>query len=87
MQVSSSSHFDKNLVKLYKSDSSYKAKVAKTVKELVNLNPATPGSIMIHKLSGTENYSISVDMSIRIVCRWRQNEIFLSDIGKHEDVY
>ena len=85
MRLSSSSLFDRSLYKLVKKDRKYKARVEKTLEHLVD--QAMSNSLRLHKLSGSDNFSISVDMDIRIVFSWDRGEILLLNIGKHEDVY
>lgn len=88
MQIVSSKRFDRNLSKLYDSDSFYKEKVSKVLKNLITPNALLYSrSSRLHKLRGSEIYSVSVDMSIRIIFQINGNEINLLNIGKHEDVY
>lgn len=44
-------------------------------------------SLRWHKLEGSRYYSISVDMSVRIIVAIDEDEIYLLRIGKHEEVY
>lgn len=44
-------------------------------------------SFRLHKLIGQENYSISVDMKIRIIIHLDEDKIFLLRIGNHKQVY
>jgi len=57
-------------------------KVLRLIRENIN-HP----SLRLHKLSGSKHYSISVDMSIRIIAKIDHNVVYLLEIGKHEEVY
>lgn len=60
-------------------------RISKTLKLLLE-NPEHP-SLRLHKVSGTNNYSIYVDMSIRIILHIKGEFIYLLRIGSHDDVY
>jgi len=81
-----SKRFEKDLSKLLKSNPRLEKKVEKTLNLLIK-NPKYP-SLRLHKLSGLgENYSISVDMNIRIIINIEDGKIFLLRIGSHDEVY
>lgn len=80
-----SSKFDQDVRKLTRYDQKYKAKLQKTI-NLLELKVDQP-SLRLHKLSGTNFYSVSIDKSIRIILSIEGNNVFLMKIGKHEDVY
>jgi mRNA-degrading endonuclease YafQ of YafQ-DinJ toxin-antitoxin module len=61
------------------------AQVTKTL-VLLGVNLLYP-SLRLHKLSGTQNYSVSVNMSIRIIFHKDQDYLYLLRIGTHEEVY
>lgn len=83
-QVFFSERFKKDYRKLLKKNPQIKLKVAKQIKTLSG-NP-THKSLRVHKIS--ENiWSLSVDMSIRILFYIRGNIIFCTRIGTHDDVY
>ena len=84
-QLHSSEKFILESSQIFKKNSSYRKKVAKTLK-LLSSNFTHP-SLRHHKLGGTKHYSISVDKSIRIIFSIENNDIYLLRIGKHEDVY
>jgi len=84
MTIYPSRQFLKDLKSLYK-DSRYQTKVKKIL-YLLQQNPNHP-SLRLHKLSGTNNYSISVDMSIRIIINIDSDNIYLLRIGPHQLVY
>jgi addiction module RelE/StbE family toxin len=81
--------FIKKLAKFIKKNSKLKQKIAKTF-ELLEKNPFHP-SLRLHKLQGKlkDFYTISVDMKIRILIDIYidEKEIFLLDIGFHDDIY
>ncbi|KKU99461.1 MAG: hypothetical protein UY33_C0031G0001 [Candidatus Amesbacteria bacterium GW2011_GWA1_48_9] len=49
-------------------------------------NPRHP-SLRLHKYHGKEWWSVSVDMSIRVLVSFEADYIVVFHIGKHEDVY
>ncbi len=77
--------FDKELRKLVRGDVKLKSKIKKQLELLIN-NPKH-GSLRIHKLSGDENYSLSVTMSLRIIFKIKGKLILSSRIGSHDQVY
>ena len=81
--------FIKKAVKLFKKNPILKDKFDKTIKQLEK-DPFYP-SLRLHKLKGNlkEYYSVSINMSYRIVINLIiiDNEIYLLDIGSHDDVY
>ena len=88
MQIVSSKRFDRSLSKLYDSNPVYKGKVSKVLKSLITPKASLYSrSLRLHKLRGADIYSVSVDISIRIIFQINGNEIVLLNIGKHEDVY
>ncbi len=84
MAIYPSRQFQKDLKNLYK-NTNYKIKVKKSL-YLLQSNPNHP-SLRLHKLSGTNNYSVSVDMSIRIINNIDSDDIYLLRIGPHQLVY
>jgi mRNA-degrading endonuclease YafQ of YafQ-DinJ toxin-antitoxin module len=85
MDVIFSKEYDKELRKFLKRNIEYKEKVKKTIVLLIS-NKNYP-SLRLHKLSGSNNYSISVDMNIRIIFRFKGGNIFLLRIGNHDEIY
>jgi len=81
--------FIKKAVKLLKKNPTLKVKFDKTIKQLEK-DPFYP-SLRLHKLQGSlkEYYSISIDMSYRVIIDLViiDNEIYLLDIGSHDEVY
>jgi len=85
MNLVLSSHFEKELRKLFKKNPEIKVKVNKTLGLMqTDLNYS---SLRLHKLSGTNIWSVSVDMTLRIIFYWEKNSLYLIDIGKYDDVY
>lgn len=77
--------FQKQLKKLISRDSGVKARISKSLKTL--LTDIDHPSLRLHKLSGRDNWSISMTKSIRIILHIEGNKIYLLEIGKHEEVY
>ena len=44
-------------------------------------------SLKLHKLSGQNNWSVSVTSDIRIIFHWDGSTIYCTEIGKHDEVY
>ena len=80
-----SRNFDINLRKIVKSNAKLKFKIQKQI-EFLSINPKHSSS-RLHKLSGRNNWSISVTKSIRIVFTIENNRILLNRIGTHDEVY
>lgn len=62
-----------------------KTRIAKTL-SLMRKDIHHP-SLRLHKLSGQNNWSISVTKSIRIIANIVGHNIYLLRVGKHEEVY
>lgn len=77
--------FEHDYEKLIKHDIALQKKIAKQLFTLQQ-NPNHP-SLRLHKLISSPDWSISVNKSIRIRITFKQNEVILFHIGKHEDVY
>jgi mRNA-degrading endonuclease YafQ of YafQ-DinJ toxin-antitoxin module len=77
--------FEREFVKITKGNTPLKKKVIKTL-DIVSQNPRHP-SLRLHKLKGESYWSISVDMSVRILILFKNDAIYVYHIGKHEDVY
>jgi len=80
-----SDRFQKQLRASVKGNNTLKNQVLKTV-SFLHLDVNHP-SLRLHKLSGQNNWSVSVNKSIRVILHLKENKIFLLDIGKHEDLY
>jgi len=85
MKLILSSRFQKDLSKLLNSNPQMKRKITKTFK-LIQRDLNHP-SLRLHKLSGTNNWSISVDISIRTIFHKEKEKLFLLRIGSHNQVY
>jgi mRNA-degrading endonuclease YafQ of YafQ-DinJ toxin-antitoxin module len=84
-QLVLSSAFQRQLKRFVKRNPSLKAKVNRVFKYLIK-DVAHP-SIKLHKLSGKNNWSISVTHDIRIIIHLEGNKIFCLRIGSHDRVY
>jgi mRNA-degrading endonuclease YafQ of YafQ-DinJ toxin-antitoxin module len=84
MKLIPSKNFDRNLKKLLKNNPKYKAKITKTLYQLAE-NPSHP-SLRVHKVYDIY-YSVSVDMSIRIIYLLDKDKAYLLKIGTHDEVY
>jgi len=85
MKLVVSAHFHKSLIKLSVKNSKLKKQISKTLK-LLTTSPHHP-SLRLHKLSSKNDYSVSVNMSIRIILRFVGEDIYLLEIGSHDEVY
>jgi len=85
VEIYTSPNFEDDLKKLIRKNVDYSQKLQKTVK-LLRQNINYP-SLRLHKLEGRKCFSISVDMSIRIIFSIKGNRILLEAIGTHDDVY
>lgn len=79
-----SSKFEKKLKKLTSSNKPLKFQAKKTV-ELIRSDIDHP-SLRMHKLNN-QKWSVSVNKSIRMILKIDRDEIFVLDIGTHEEVY
>lgn len=81
-----SKRFQKDLKRLLKRTPTLEVKIDKTLSRLFS-NPKHP-SLRLHKLAGIgQHYSVSVDMSVRIIATFVDDKIFLLRIGTHDEVY
>lgn len=85
MNLVPSARFMADAAKLEKGNKELKETIRKTLYHL-QVNPGHP-SLRLHKLTGRHVYSISVNMSIRIVFARIGDDVHLLRIGTHEDVY
>jgi mRNA-degrading endonuclease YafQ of YafQ-DinJ toxin-antitoxin module len=77
--------FLRKLKKLVRKNPQLKHKITRTTKSL-SQNPSR-SSLKLHKLSGRNNWSVSVAPDIRIIVSIRGKVILCTDIGRHDDVY
>lgn len=79
-----SNKFEKRLKKLTTSNKPLKFQAKKAV-ELIRID-IDHSSLRMHKLNN-QKWSVSVNKSIRMILKIDKDEIFILDIGTHEDVY
>lgn len=80
-----SKQFKKESKKLVKNNNQLYSQLGKTL-NLLNKN-INSKSLRIHKLSGTDYWSVSINSSYRIKIKIEDKYIFCVKFGKHEDVY
>ncbi len=80
-----SKSFDKELRKEIKRNRKLWLRVTKTLK-LLNSN-IKHKSLKLHKLSGTEYWSVSVDAGYRMIIKIEDKSIICIKFGTHEEVY
>lgn len=85
MNIIPSKGFTEEAKKFLRKSPQHKEKLTKTL-NLLRANCRHP-SLRLHKLSGGENYSVSIDRSIRIIVHLDGENIFLLRIGTHDEVY
>lgn len=84
-EVVLSRSFKKELGKQIKHNAKLRGKVEKTLLHLnTNINNR---SLRLHKLSGTEYWSVSVNESYRMKIRIEDNYIYCLKFGTHKEVY
>ena len=84
-ELSFSSSFQKQLNKLIKKNPKLKTKIKKIIK--IIKKDITQPSLKLHKLSGKNNWSISITHSIRMIVHLEDNKIYCLKIGNHDEVY
>ena len=79
--------FIKKSAKFLKKHSDLKERYYKILRILED-NPFHP-SLRLHKLKSTDFYSVSITMQYRIILYFlvKDNEIYLLDIGSHDEAY
>jgi len=85
MKIYFTERFIKKIEKMQKNNPSLNLKVQKTLRVFKN-NPSHP-SLRLHKISTSSNYSISVNMEIRIILNWKRDMVYILNIGTHDEVY
>jgi len=80
-----SDRFKKDLRKLLRQNPQLKSKVYKQIERLIE-NPAHK-SLRTHKLTGSESWSLSITMSIRLIFAIRNEKVLCTRIGRHDEVY
>lgn len=84
-QIILSSAFQRQLKRLIKQNPRLKTKIAKIFKNL-NKDVNHP-SLKLHKLSGENNWAVSVTKGIRAIIHLEGKQIFCLRIGTHDQVY
>jgi len=84
-QLFFSRRFDRNLRKIVKQNPKLKSKVQKQIM-ILSSNPKHK-SLRLHKLSGSDNWSISITKDIRVIFSIENDKIFFNRIGTHDEVY
>jgi len=84
-QIVLSSAFKRQLEKIVKKNPALKNKISKVFKILLK-NPNSP-LLKLHKLSGENNWAISITYSIRAVIHIDTGLIFFLRIGTHDQIY
>lgn len=77
--------FQQNLKRLCRKNPTLRKKVTLVIQKLLE-DPRRP-SLRLHKLSGKNDWSISLNMHIRLIFRFEGQHIFLLRIGTHDEVY
>jgi len=85
MQLNFTQSFEKEFKHLTKNNWRLKKKIKEQLSCLLK-NPQHP-SLRLHKLKNSYYWSISIDMSIRILFLYKNDGIYIYHVGKHEDVY
>ena len=80
-----SSRFTRQLKKLLRKNPELE-NVVKGKIEQISKNPRHP-TLRLHKLSGQENWSISISNDLRIIIHWDGDEMYLLGLGSHDQVY
>lgn len=80
-----SQRFQRQARKLVKHNPSLKQKISQILKILVD-DPRS-AKLRLHKLSGSDNWSVSVTSDIRIILNWEEEQLYLTGIGSHDEVY
>jgi len=84
-QVVLSERFKKDLKKILRKNPELKSKIQKQV-ETLSINPSHK-SLRTHKLAGTNNWSISINMNVRMIVSIRNEKILCTRIGSHDEIY
>lgn len=80
-----SSAFQRQAKRLVKKNPKLREKISKTLK-LLSSEVERP-SLRLHKLSGENNWSVSVTGDLRIIIHFSENKVFCTRIGTHDEVY
>lgn len=84
-QLVIASAFQRQLKRLVRQNPQLKNKITQTLKDLSkNIDKS---SLKVHKLSGEDDWSVSVTYKIRLIIHLEGNKIFCLRIGSHDEVY
>ncbi|MFC1727080.1 type II toxin-antitoxin system YafQ family toxin [Patescibacteria group bacterium] len=84
-QVILSSTFQRQPKKLVKNNPRLKSKINKILNYLIK--DISHSSLRLHKLSGRNNWSISVTHDVRMIIHLEGNQVFCLRIGSHDQAY
>lgn len=84
-QIILSSAFQRQLKKLLKQNPQLKTKIAKIFKLLIQ--DISHPALKFHKLSGENNWSVSITYSIRLIIHLEDNQVYCLRLGPHDQVY
>lgn len=84
-QLVLSSAFIRQLKRLLKRNPQLKNKVKKALNVLAK--DIDHPSLGLHKLSGENNWSVSVTRDVRIIVHWEKGKLYCTRIGTHDQVY
>lgn len=77
--------FDRDLKKLARANKSLRKQIKKTIRWMhKDMNHP---SLRLHKLTGENNWSVSVNREVRIIFRWEDGVVYCLRIGSHDEVY
>jgi addiction module RelE/StbE family toxin len=85
MKFDTTQSFTQTLKKLAKKQPSLTTHLDKKAALLIT-NQNHP-SLRLHKLSGKNRWSISINRKLRILFRYTKDGILFTDIGTHDEVY
>lgn len=85
MRPAATTRFDRELIALIKSHRIRENRIRKVL-HLIETNPRHQ-SLRLHKLSGTNNFAVSVDRDIRIILHFDNDIVVLMRIGAHDELY
>jgi len=80
-----STAFQRQIKRIVKKTPKLRETIAETLK-LLSQDIAHP-SLKLHKLSGENNWSVSVTGDIRIIFNFSERKVFCTRIGTHDEVY
>jgi len=85
MEIFFTRKYQRALVKLVKKRPDYIRIIEKRI-DLLKHSPVHP-MLRVHKLVNRDEYSLSIDHSIRIIFSREKDTCYLLEIGSHDEVY